>query len=242
MTDCRRSLLKRQAEVLEAENELQNAKAEIGLYLRNDDGSPRLVETLEPKLETQALRKAKTFELDKRRLPQITSLQTQRDLQNAASEFGRNQRLPILEVDATQFQTLPRRGEPDTTRFQLGVFLEIPLENRSGRGKEKAALAKRDSVERQLIYLEAELKARLAQAAATMTASEKRLELLNEELKSANIVANAERRRWRSGDSNLFLVAAREEEAANVEIRLWSADYDFVIAEAEAKFLTNTLF
>ncbi|RYX79911.1 hypothetical protein EON83_30800, partial [bacterium] len=129
-------------------------------------------------------------------------------------------------------------GEPDTSRLQVGLVFELPLENRKGRGEEAAARATKEAIERQRTYLARELETNLQQVVNTMQATERRLQLLEEELKSANTVADAERRRWRAGDSNLFMVAAREEEAANVEIRKWTAVYDFNTAEVEARFIT----
>ncbi len=238
LVDAKRSLLKRQADVTDSQNELANVKAEMALYLRNEDGTSRDLTNEVPDLSIEPFPTSSSFKLKIEDLPQIAILRKSRELQDRAVDYGRNQRLPELNLAATTYHELPSSQPVDTTRLQVGIYFELPLENRKGRGLEGEARAKREAFERQRIYAESELQARLQQSITTMEASRNRIALLEEELKSAQIVADAERRRWRSGDSNLFMVAAREEEAASVEIRRWTAEYDFRAAEVEARFTT----
>ncbi|RYZ66522.1 MAG: hypothetical protein EOP05_19000, partial [Proteobacteria bacterium] len=119
LVDSRRSLLKRQAELIEAQNELDNIKAEMALYLRTKDGSAVALAQSKPALPIEVLKAPPPYVV--RENPQISVLEKQRELQDRAIDLGRNRRLPLLEVEAAQFKTLSSSGEPDTSRLQVGL-------------------------------------------------------------------------------------------------------------------------
>ena len=232
--DGRRSLLKREEEALDAKIELEQVKLQMSLFVRSEAGEPRTLDDSQPEFTDVSALPA-NLTLADRKVPQLEVINTSRELAQQSIGLARNQRLPKLDLEATAFRNLGSTEKLSRDRVQVGLYLEIPFENRKGRGKEAEAMAKVAAYEQQQAYATRELQTSLEQAHVSLKISSERIRIIEEELTSAQKVAEAERHRWKHGDSNLFLVAAREQEAASTEIRLWSARYDYEKALLDAR-------
>lgn len=74
-----------------------------------------------------------------------------------------------------------------------------------------------------------------------MHASKKRWDTISRELKNALTMGSAEVKRWNQGASDLFIVYLREQEAAETNIRRWTALYEYLQYSLDAKLYSGTL-
>ena len=245
LVDNNRGIKKRRDELLKAELELQNAATTLSLYYRSESGEPAaLAESMPASLEPISYRtplNEKSAPRFSDQIPQIAILDREMQIARQTITLGASEREPLLNLETTGYRRLDPASGYARDRLQIGVSLEIPLENRKGRGKEESARAKLASLEAQQTYLVRELKASFDRIQQTMSISKQRVDIIQSELADARLIADAERKRWKRGESDLFVVALREQDAADVEYKLLEAEYVRDQAELDAHLLLNDL-
>ena len=234
LTDNQRSINKRKDELLELEQELEGLNAYLGLYVRDPAGEPIDVATYRPE-ESVPRPSDVEFGVDVSHNPQLQVLDRQLEQVMQEEDFGRNQMLPQVNLDAQAIRDVGDSADYDRHRWQVGVSVEIPLENRKGSGKRSAARAKRLALEQQRRYVRNELVNVLKRAARQIHLASERTKLITQELENARLLAQAERKRWMRGDSDLYIVALREQDTADVEAKLWTAYYEFEQLQLDAR-------
>lgn len=239
LIDNQRSVDKRNEERLAAELELAMAQLNLGLYYRpTSDGSVNL-KTFTPSARSVAVARKDEFRIEFQRLPQAGLLDLEISSSRQAEKLNRSLALPDLVFDATAFQRFSKIRDYNPNRLQVGLQLEIPLENRKANGKSAAADFKAQAIEKRKAYLELEMQTSLEQLFETARLNAERALVIERELQGAQLMAEAERKKWQRGDTDLFLVAIREQEAADVEARLRTVEYEVAQAELDRKFLLN---
>ena len=226
LTDNQRSINKRKDELLAVRQDLEGVNAVLGLYVRTPDGDPRDLKDVVPDDGTPQPQDL-SFGDDVWQNPQLVSIDRQLEQTRREKDFGRNQMLPQLNLEASTTRDLDPADKYDRARVQVGVSFEYPLENHKGRGKRAAAGAKRIAMELQKRYVHNELVNILKRSEAQIHLATERSKVLTLELDNARTLAEAERRRWYHGDSDLYIVALREQDVADTEAKLYTAYYDF---------------
>lgn len=226
VVDNNRALDKRQGEIIKNEIELNKIKAELGIYLRNKDGSPL---ELSPEIaENYFLNKANNLSLvlDLKLNPQFNILEIENDKLNTELALYDQSRLPGLNLELLGSREISANYPYDPDQLQLGVKFDFPLENRKAEGKNVAYQYKVRAIKKNRENLEREISQQFHFFLKASQDSKLRWDVTSNEFEKAKLVADAEKKRWANGASDLFVVNLREQDVADVEIRRWTALYD----------------
>lgn len=256
-TDNQRSLLQREASQIAAERALEKAALELSLFYRNSQGVP-IVPSVDqlpseplsiPKEEfesnDQQLKQEFTVEsnhwkdvLEKH--PEILRLQAQVAQNEVESELAKNSILPKLDAELVASKDIDagesKKGNPE---YKAALKLEFPLLLRSGRGKFDAATAQTIKLNRQLDLARDRLLIALNDSLQAMRAARSRIRLARKEVDLSLKVEEAERMKFRQGDSNILTVNLRENSTADARIRAVDALAEYYRARAD--FEANSL-
>lgn len=235
LIDNERSILKRKEELLKAKMKFNKLSNELSIYVRDGDGKMMEVSAMTP--ATLMTSKIDLLPLKIDLLPQLKIIKLEQTKLKRLNEFYENQKLPRLNMDVLASRELSSRYPYDPEKLHIGLTFEYPFENRKAKGKTVSSEYKVLALQKQRLWIENEFLVNFKQAQELAKLALKRINIIQDELKNSKRLAEAERRRWRSGDSDLFTVALREQDAAAVEIKLLKARY-----ELEQKILDAKLF
>jgi outer membrane protein TolC len=175
-----------------------------------------------------------TYALEHR--PELRRLEAQRAQARLELDLAQNQLLPQLDVIAqvsqdfgSSFSMYDTRGR---TELSAGVAIEVPIVMRQQMGRLRAAEAALARIEAQRAFARDRVLADVRDAVAQLRAALQRTEMATREVQVAMQVEQAERERFRQGDSNIFLVNQREQARAEAEQRRIDAITDWLRARA----------
>ena len=252
VTENRRQILQRQAQLVEAERGLQLTAFDLSLFYRDPAGQPQLpAESQLPAAlpATTAPDDAKltgdvAFALERRPdLVRFTAQQDQArlDLALAANDNKPGVDLGVGVTSEAGSGTSVRRG-PNEIKGTLSF--QLPLQRRTAAGRQAAAVAKIGQFTQRERFARDQIETEIRDAASALRAAHHRALLAKEEVTVALDLADAERERFRLGDSNLFTVNLREQAAVDAELRDVGAVNDYLRAltlyeQATARRLTQ---
>jgi outer membrane protein TolC len=223
-------IAQRQAQVVTAKQNESDAALKLSLFLRSEEGLPLVpkpqqasVWTQEPapkniqsELHTEAIVNA--FPSIRQILVDIKSVENSQTLQ------AQNQ-LPQLDFkyeDSTYNGALP--GNRTDAREQFaGLYFSFPFLNLEARNRKKSLEFKIQGKKAELQIKKDQLKNYLEQTLVDLHSLESVLIHNQTELKTSEALVFAERRRFRAGNSSLFLVNTRESEATLAKIKVHEA-------------------
>jgi outer membrane protein TolC len=251
VTENRRQILQRQSQVVEAERGIQQAAIELSLFYRDSSGQPKMPSPaqLPPKLPmTETLTDPKLEEdlataLNLR--PEIERLARQKDQARIDIQLAENDRKPAVDLamgfTSEAGQGIVKRGPNE---LKASLRFELPFQRRAAEGKLVAGKAKLNQLEYRENFAKDQVTAEVKDAASAVRAAHNRALLLQDEVTVALDLADAERERFRLGDSNLFTVNLREQAAVDAELRQVSAVNDYLRAltvyeQTTARLLIN---
>jgi outer membrane protein TolC len=226
LNENRQYILKRSALVAEAERTLANYANRLGLYLRDDAGSPRSPQAAElpeawpeqGRVDVQSLEATIALTLAER--PEIGLVAADVERERNRLALGDNALRTRVDLNLEASRDI---GGGSITREETDAVvrleINVPLERRTGQGKvaEARANLSRLELERQLLNEKIEVEVR--NIANDITAATRFLELAVQEVEQAEILARAERARFDDGASDFFVVNLREEAAADARLR-----------------------
>lgn len=237
LTEGEQAILRRQTLVARAEQELANAATNLSFFLRDAAGQPakpdqeRLPGALTP-VEVAPDQGAIAASRPDLRLIDVRIAQATRRL-----ELDRNGLLPRLDLRVEASQDLggsiPAAFSPRNTELAVGLRLGLPLQQRTASGRIATSRAEIDAARRRRQALEDQIGVDLQRLATDVGATAEIQRLAEEERDRALTMAAAERRRFESGASDLFLVNLREEAAADSDVRRIDAAFRQIEARAE---------
>lgn len=233
LTDNRRSLAKRKAEVVKGQREFTQASQELALYLQGQ--APLEAVPVEIPLTKESLEIVDATTRDT--LPVFRLLNLEKEILKFERELAISQTLPELSLGVEGSRelgggTLPvMREDPDQLR--VGLMIEIPIENRKARGKFREVRGKMGALEQRSLWLEREWKTVVGQNRVGLTTTREQLALLESEVADTVSMARAEEGRLRQGDGDVFFVNIREQDEAEARLRMIEtrALHEFLIAE-----------
>ena len=242
-----RAVLLRRSATASAERDLQAARLDLSLFLRDASGNivqagrDRLPEFPEPTgLLPGAVETDLTMALQRR--PDIASLLAEIQRISAVQQLARNQLRPEVNFTA-QFGrdagsgTISKRGN----ELIVGITLESPVQRRKARGEIAIQNAKQEQLVHKLRYLQDRVEVAVRDAASALDMALQRLELARAEYDLARRLASAEMERFELGDSTLFIVNQREMAAASAQYEVVSALADCHRATAAYRAATAVL-
>lgn len=225
--DNQRAILKRQGRLIKAQRAFDKASIALSLFWRDAAGRPQRAPlsalphelprpTAAPPVaqQTTDLTAALSRRPDLRELDaQAAGLAIQRDL-------ARNQRWPLLAAFAGSTLDLGdvayRSARSD---LRLGLKLELALPQRSARGRLRSAEAELAGLAAKQRLLRETIAAQLQDAHSALAAAQQQALFAEREGTLAHRLEAMERERLELGNSTLFLVNLREQEAAEAEGR-----------------------
>ena len=151
LTDNRRAIAKREAKLAQSLRDYQQAAAKLSLFLRDENGNPveptdMMLPEFPELIEVDESRLAADIASARQARPELQALNLQiRQLQVEYSAAC-NDTLPGLyaEVNGSQDVGTPASSKRDKSEFELeaGLYFDMPIERRKGRGKMHATEAK----------------------------------------------------------------------------------------------------
>ncbi|MCO5170173.1 MAG: TolC family protein [Planctomycetes bacterium] len=150
-------------------------------------------------------------------------------------ELARNQGLPALDLTARVEQGLGDDTPFGERRLEVTGGLEFwfPIQRRAARGREAAARAQRDALERQAQLVREQIAVDVRDAASAMHAARARHQEALRAEALARRLEQAERDAFTLGQSTLLLVNVREQATAESQVLVLEAAADYQRALAD---------
>lgn len=247
--DNERAILQRRSTAVEAERAFQQSSIELSLFYRDSTGTP-----IVPTIEQVPLRFPNPSQIDLpdiateiqlalQRRPEIARLQAQSDQNEVDVRLTRNATMPAVDVFAGFYSDngvdpSVRRGPQE---FRAGLSFEVPLRNRTARGRQGAAEARARQIDFRLGFLRDQVAAEVRDAASAVAAARQRLQLLGDEVRVSVELQEAERTRFEAGEGTLFMLNLREQATLDAAIREVVAHADYERARAAYEYATGAL-
>lgn len=241
VTDNQRAIDKRSGDVLKNEIELNKIRAELSIYLRDEKGSPVSIPVeSNPEFILQK-NEPSSLTTDVSLNPQIEILDLEREKLKFESIFFDQSKLPGLNLELLGAKELSSNEPYDPERLQVAVKFDFPLENRKAEGKSVSYSYKVLAIEKNRQFLESELSQQLSFFIKASSDSKIRWEITTREYEGTRKMAEAEKNRWSQGASDLFVVNLREQDVADVDIRRWTALYDYHQYHLDARLFSGKI-
>jgi cobalt-zinc-cadmium efflux system outer membrane protein len=241
VTDNQRAIDKRSGDIVKNEIELNRIRAQLAVFLRDEQGNPMMI-PLESNPEFILQKDERLLSpADISQNPQIKILDLERDKLKLESIFYDQSRLPGLNLELLGAKELSPNDPYDPERLQVGVKFDFPLENRKAEGKSVSYSYKVQAIEKNKKFLEAELSQQLSFFINASSDSKMRWEITTKEFEGSRKMAEAEKNRWSQGASDLFVVNLREQDVADVDIRRWTALYDYHQYHLDARLFSGKI-
>lgn len=241
--DNEAAIAKRRAKLAEAQNELRQASVKLGLYFRDPSNGKPVIPTADRSPGFPALRASAEDGLS----VDVPSAQAARPELQALSL-----QLRKLQVDYAEAVNLTRAGldaqlvgsrdvgddassSQDKDQFELeaGLFFDVPLERRKGRGKMYAVQAKMAAVNAKRRLVQEKVTGEVMIVYVALEETRKQAEQATESVDLYNFVAENERVLFENGESDLLKVALREQYALEAAEGRITAIYNHFVAFTE---------
>ena len=243
--DNERLVLEREARVIAAEQEFQQAALALSLYHRDEQLEPIVSgeELLPPEIPSAG--RPLRDELDReiaealRRRPDLREIEAERDARTVGVRLAKNRVLPALNLHgfvSKDFGTGLEELRP--LEAGVGVSFEIAIPMRQARGELQAARAELRGIEARRRAVRDVVAAQIREAHVAWEAAYRQAELAGRQQSVAYTLAEAEMMRFREGASDLVIVNLRELAAADAEILEIEAQAE--VQRVRADFLAVT--
>lgn len=252
LTENQQNVLRRKTLLEQAKRNFQTASNSLSFYLRDNDG--RLVLPSRAQLPPDTVLDA---------LPDVGGLMAQRQsdvidnrpelldfkiaLERARNkiELRRNDMQPRLDATLEVSRDFGAIGDGgptfDSTDTVVGVTLTVPLQRREARGRLQRAEAELRALELRQRRISDQIEVELDNILTNLGAALRLADLADQEVEQATAMVNAERKRFRLGAGDFFLVNLREESAADAQVRAIRAELTGRLATASFNAATMNL-
>lgn len=242
LQDNLRSIAERESKLIDRGRKLQQAAVKLSLFLRAPDGAPvvpvadQLGTFPEPaRIPEAQLRSDIEVALNQR--PELASLEALRRRINVDLAEACNDVLPAIDARLAGSQDVgePTSSKRDKSEFELeaGVFVEVPLQRRKGRGKAHAARAKLSQIAAKRQFTQDKIVSEVQTVYAALTAAFDRVGKARESKRLAEYMAEVERRKFELGQTDLLSVYIREQSAIDAADGEVDALLEYFVAEAD---------
>jgi outer membrane protein, heavy metal efflux system len=245
--DNQRAILQRESQMVAAERSLQEASYRLGLYLRDEQGAPRVVarsEGVEPLALPSDIEHAPYGPLPRTELkvnekaaimmrPDVIRLRARKQQVELDAALAKNQTLPRLDLQVGAVRNMASGLYAKFGNgFEVGAGIEIPLQVNVAEGQGQSARAILIQIEAQEELLMQRVEQELRDILSALEQSRKRVELATLEYKTAHDLELGERKRFKLGSSNLIFVNLREQQTSEAMVRQINSKIDYLRALA----------
>src|SRR5690606_37010310 len=169
--------------------------------------------------------------------PEAMKLALQGQQAEVERDFAKNQLAPAVDLQLLVSQDLgpPNPDRPDLSDpvAQVGVVLEVPLQNRAMRGRLRSTDALVARLRQQEAFAQDKIEVEVADALSGIRRALERVDAARQEVQLALELERSERARFEEGDSHLLIVNLREQQTAEAELREVDAVLDYYRAAAD---------
>ncbi|MDC8754320.1 TolC family protein [Erythrobacter sp. sf7] len=252
LTENEQNLLIRRSLLEEAKRNFLVAANSLGFYLRGSDGQmivptremlPELAR-MEAVAPVEQLVATPVSEVIQSR-PELQTFKLALERANNRVELRRNDLQPKLDASvelSRDFGALGPGGPGfDSTDAVVGLTFTVPLQRREARGRLQRAEAELRETELRQRRIADQITTEVSNIIDNLSAALKIADLADAEVKQASAMVQAERTRFRLGAGEFFLVNAREEAAANAQVKAIRAKLAGRLAEASYNAATMNL-
>ena len=239
--DNQRAVFERRAEVAAQQQKLQQTAAKLSLYWRDADGVPVVpahdaapLAPQPPSVEPGGVDLDAALVQIATARPELAELDAALRQIDAELKLARTERLPGLDLVGAAAQGIGGGyGAGAKPELIVGMRFDAAAQQRKARGKSEELVAKRAAIEhkRRLVLDKAQADLRSAAAAVQGTAAA--WDLARQGAAAADALAEAERRRFVAGDTDLLTVYLREQAAGKAAGEVADALSAWHIALAE---------
>jgi outer membrane protein TolC len=246
LTENQQAVLRRQALVADAERMLVRRANTLALFLRDPKGNPMVPAETQlpptfpslPPVDAVGVEAAVADALQVR--PDAAILAVDGQTEADRLRLSENLLKPRVNLNldiARDVGNGPKNLSGVDTLLRLDV--SIPIERRLGEGRRAEAQANLNRIRQEQRLLDDRIATEIRNVGADIEANLRLMGITSEELRQATTMQDAERERLAEGQSNFFLLNAREETTADVRIRNVRAER--VYAQSLADFYAATV-
>jgi len=252
LTENEQNLLIRRSLLEDAKRNFLVAANSLGFYLRGSDGRmivptremlPDLAR-MEAVAPVEELVATPVSEVIQRR-PELQTFRLALERANNRVALRRNDLQPSLNASvelSRDFGALGPGGPGfDSTDAVVGLTFTVPLQRREARGRLQRAEAELRETELRQRRIADQITTEVSNIIDNLAAALRIADLADAEVKQASQMVQAERTRFRLGAGEFFLVNAREEAAANAQVKAIRAKLAGRLAEASYNAATMNL-
>ena len=243
LVDNRRIILSRSAKATDAKRKLEQAAVKLSLFWRDDQGNPivlpadTLTAAFPANTSVELWGEEANVLLAQANRPELEELQLAKRQLAVLLRQACNETLPQVDAGLLVAQDVgePTSSKRDKSEFEVeaSLMLSVPLERRKALGKARqlrgkiAQLTAKTQLAADKITIEAQI------AHAALTAAATRVDQSTEGLELARRMQAAEQRLYELGQSTLFNLNLREQQAAEAAVELVAAQFDYQVALAD---------
>jgi hypothetical protein len=228
VVENRKNLLKRKASLVKIRQEFESNCLYLSLFYRDEESKPivttlanlaKIPLTLPKPPNEKEFKNSQELALNKR--PEIRLLKIKNDEESNKLKLAKNSLQPQLDVEvgASKDQGLGPTSRSQANNY-ANITMSMPLQLREARGKVGSSEAKISALKYQRSLLEDQIKVEIDQILVKVLMINETHQLLNEEVKLAEILQNSEVEKFKHGASNFFLVNIREQDLASSKAAL----------------------
>jgi outer membrane protein TolC len=240
--DNDRLIAKRKNDLIKARRSLEKAAIKLSLFWRDANCSPiiatsnQLPQTFPSSIQVAAQQLASDIQNAFAVRPELLELQAKRREACIDRQYGENLTLPKLDVKGFAGQDLggetSSKGDKTPFELQLGVFYEVPLERRKGRGKIQSANGKLTQIDAKIRLVGDKIRAELQDAASAVNAAFDQIQQSRENLRLTRKSLELGRISFEEGDIDLITLNIYEAAVADAELQLLDAQYKYFFYRA----------
>jgi outer membrane protein TolC len=246
LTENLQAVLRRRSLVADAERILVRRANTLSLFFRDGEGNPRVPAEAElpqafphlPQVDAPGVETAVADALKTR--PDAAMLAVDGQVEADRVRLGENLLKPRVNLNVEAARDVgngPKNLSGVDTLVRLDV--SIPIERRLGEGRRAEAQANLNRIRQEQRLLDDRIATEIRNVGNDIDANLRLMTITAEELRQATTMEDAERIRLAEGQSNFFLLNAREETTADVRVRNVRAER--VYAQSLADFYAATV-
>ncbi len=252
LTENEQNIIRRKTLLEEARRDFLTASNGLSFYLRDEDGT--LVVPTRAQLpdqrqlgvlpDIQTLLAMKRDDILEQR-PELRNFRLMIERAQNRVALRQNDLRPRLDVGVELSRDFGPIGDGgptfDSTDTVVGVTFKVPLQRREARGRLRRAEAELREMELRQRRTADQIEVELDNILTNLNAALRLAQLADDEVEQATAMVDAERKRFRLGAGDFFLVNLREERAADAQIRAIRADLNGRLASASYSAATMNL-
>ncbi|MGH1344013.1 MAG: TolC family protein [Nannocystales bacterium] len=243
--DNERLVFSREAKVVKARQKLDKASIELSLYYRDAKLRPMRPSADQVPAEIRDPGPPSSVSLDAgiaealERRPELAALDAQRDAADVEVRLAKNLRSPDASVQAFGAQDFGPGTIQPSAEFGVGFVLSIPIPLRKARGHLQVARAELAGLRAKVRGTRDKIESEVRKAHVALVASQRTWDLARKQADAASRLADAERRKFREGASDLVVVNLRELAVASAQASVVEAAADYHRAHADFRVATG---